>query len=289
MQKASAQPKMALFMIGLGLYDLADVTLRGLEIIRRCDILYLEHYTAILHTSKEDLEAFFKKNILIASRNLVEQSGDAIVQQAKTQDVAFLVVGDPFGATTHTDMFLRARQEGVRIEVVHNASILSAVGVVGLELYKYGKTTSIVFPDDNWLPMTPLEVIHDNLDAGMHTLCLLDIKVAEPSKEDLKKGVNTPQPPRFMTVNEGLDVLKRLQEKAGIEVITEDKLLVGVARLGACNGEPLIVTGTMKELMSTDFGTPMHSLIIPADNLHHIEEEMLLQWKTALLSETKSL
>jgi len=28
---------------------------------------------------------------------------------AVTQDVAFLVVGDPFAATTHTDLQLRAR------------------------------------------------------------------------------------------------------------------------------------------------------------------------------------
>jgi diphthine methyl ester synthase len=291
---------MTLYMIGLGLYDLADITLRGLEIIRRCDVIYLEQYTAILHTGVGDLESFFQKKIVVASREFVESKGDIIVEQARNKNVAFLVVGDPFGATTHTDLFLRARKVKVSIEVVHNASIISAVGVVGLELYKYGRTTSIVFPDDGWLPGTPLQVIHKNLSAGLHTLCLLDIKVSEPSKQDLLKGVNNPLPPRFMTINQALETLIQLEKQAGYKVFDKHKLLVGVARLGACNGEPIIVAGTVQELLAQDFGPPMHSLIIPSDDLHHIEKDMLDQWvlstqkvvperKTSSTTESKSL
>lgn len=33
------------------------------------------------------------------------------------KDIALLVVGDPLGATTHTDMLLRARQYGVEFQV----------------------------------------------------------------------------------------------------------------------------------------------------------------------------
>ena len=269
---------MTLYMIGLGLYDLADITLRGLEAIRHCDIIYLEHYTAVLHTRKAELEQFFHKPIVRANREMVEVGGGNIVDQARDKNVAFLVVGDPFGATTHTDLFLRARKKGVHIEVIHNASIISAVGVVGLELYKYGKTTSIVFPDDNWLPDTPYHVIKRNREAGMHTLCLLDIKVAEPSKEDILKGLDKPQPPRFMTVQEGLDVLRRLEEKHGLGVITPETIVIGVARLGGVNDVPMVCSGRFKDLMEVDFGKPMHSIIIPSENLHHVEEEMLHQW-----------
>ncbi|MFP4524021.1 MAG: diphthine synthase [Candidatus Woesearchaeota archaeon] len=270
---------MALYMIGLGLYDMMDVTLRGLEAIRNADVIYLEHYTAVLHTRKEELESFFKRPIVQAGRDMVERQGDDIIEEAKEKEVAFLVVGDPFGATTHSDLFLRARQQDVRVEVIHNASILSAVGVVGLELYKYGRTTTLVFPDDGWLPDSPYEAVRKNQDAGLHTLCLLDIKVSEPSKESLRKGDDTPEPPRFMTVQQGLDVLKRLEVKHGKGVITDDTVVVGLARIGGVNHVPKICAGTFAELQGKDFGQPMHSIIIPAKNLHHVEEEMLAQWR----------
>lgn len=270
---------MTLYMIGLGLFDLMDITLRGLEAIRLCEVIYLEHYTAVLHTSKDELEHFFKKPIILADREMVEVGGGNIVDEAKHKDVAFLVVGDPFGATTHADLFLRARQKGVHIEVIHNASIISAVGVVGLELYKYGKTTSIVFPDQGWLPDTPYHVIKRNLECGFHSLCLLDIKVAEPSREDLLKGVHRPQPPRFMTVNQALEVLLKLEEKHGLGVITQDTVVVGIARLGGVNDVPMVRSGMVKELLEVDFGEPMHSLVIPAPTLHDVEQQMVDQWK----------
>ncbi len=270
---------MTLYLVGMGIYDMADISIRGLEAIRNSDIIYLEHYTAILHTKKEELEAFIEKPIIIANREMIEIGGGNIVDEARHKNVAVLIVGDPFGATTHSDIFLRARKKGVHVEVIHNASILSSVGIVGLELYKYGKTTSIVFPDEGWLPDTPYHTIKRNRECGFHTLCLLDIKVAEPSKEDLLKGkYDKPQEPRFMTVKEGFDVLLELERKHGLGVLDEDTLAVGVARLGGMGDIPLICSGPIQDLMNVDFGAPMHSIIIPAENLHHVEEEMLEEW-----------
>lgn len=42
-------------------------------------------------------EAFYDKPILLADRDMVEADSDAILHDADKQDVAFLVVGDPFG------------------------------------------------------------------------------------------------------------------------------------------------------------------------------------------------
>ena len=36
---------------------------------------------------------------------------------SKDKDVAFLVVGDPFGATTHSDLVLRAKELGIPHQV----------------------------------------------------------------------------------------------------------------------------------------------------------------------------
>lgn len=41
-------------------------------------------------------------------------------------------------ATTHTDMLLRARELDIPTTVIHNASIMNAVGACGLQLYNFG-------------------------------------------------------------------------------------------------------------------------------------------------------
>lgn len=47
-----------LFLIGLGLGDEKDITLKGLEAIKECDYLYLEAYTSILAVKPERLVLF---------------------------------------------------------------------------------------------------------------------------------------------------------------------------------------------------------------------------------------
>lgn len=44
-----------LYLIGLGLGDAKDITVKGLEIVRRCSRVYLEAYTSILTVGKEVL------------------------------------------------------------------------------------------------------------------------------------------------------------------------------------------------------------------------------------------
>lgn len=42
-------------------------------------------------------EEFYGRPVIIADREMVESSSDAILASASTTDIAFLVVGDPFG------------------------------------------------------------------------------------------------------------------------------------------------------------------------------------------------
>lgn len=169
---------MVLWLIGLGLYDERDITLRGLEAIKGCERVYLEAYTSILMVDKERLEALYGKPVEVADREMVESRADVILDRADEVDVAFLVVGDPFGATTHTDLQLRARERGIPVRVVHNASVLNAIGAAGLQLYRFGETVSIVFFTDTWRPDSFYDKIAANRKMGLHTLCLLDIKVS---------------------------------------------------------------------------------------------------------------
>lgn len=263
-------------MIGIGLGDEKDITVRGLEIIKRCSSAYLEYYTSILQCPVEKLEAFYGKKLVLADRDLVETGPDRILADAKTGDVAFLVAGDVLSATTHVDLFLRASRAGVKVRVVPNASILTAVGVVGLELYKYGRTISIGFPEKGWKVETFYDGVRDNLKAGLHTLCLLDIKVKEPSVENMKKGKDVALPPRFMTVSQGIQALLDVETSRKEKVFIGDTLCVGCARLG-CDDQ-FLVSGKASDLLKVDFGKPPHCLIVPG-KLHFVEEEMMELWR----------
>ena len=64
---------------------------------------------------------------------------------------------------------------------------MNAVGACGLQLYNYGATVSIVFFQDDWRPDSFYDKIKMNVNLGLHTLCLLDIKVKEQSIENLAR------------------------------------------------------------------------------------------------------
>lgn len=42
-------------------------------------------------------EEYYGRELIVADRELVEQQADQILEDARETDVAFLVVGDPFG------------------------------------------------------------------------------------------------------------------------------------------------------------------------------------------------
>lgn len=44
-----------LYLVGLGLADETDITVKGLEVVKRAERVYLEAYTSILHVGKEKL------------------------------------------------------------------------------------------------------------------------------------------------------------------------------------------------------------------------------------------
>jgi diphthine synthase len=44
-----------LYLVGLGLADEKDITVKGLEIVKKAERVYLEAYTAILLVEKEQL------------------------------------------------------------------------------------------------------------------------------------------------------------------------------------------------------------------------------------------
>ncbi|GAB4852510.1 hypothetical protein Ancab_016724 [Ancistrocladus abbreviatus] len=266
-----------LYIVGLGLGDEKDITLRGLEAIKRCHKVYIEAYTSLLSFGLSShglstLEGLYGKSLTVADREMVEEKADAMLSEARDSDVAFLVVGDPFGATTHSDLVVRAKQMGIDVKVVHNASVMNAVGVCGLQLYRYGETISIPFFTETWRPDSFYEKIKRNRALGLHTLCLLDICVKEPSLESLCRGRKQYEPPRFMMIKTAIEQLLEVERKHGECVYSEDSTCVGFARLGS--EDQMIVAGSMRQLLAVDFGAPLHCLVIVGET-HPVEEEML--------------
>lgn len=266
-----------LYLVGMGLGDEKDITLRGLEIVRKCERVYLEAYTSLLsfglsNNAVSTLEDLYGRPVILADREMVEQGMEQILEEACTSDVAFLVVGDPFGATTHSDLVVRARKMGVEVKVIHNASVMNAVGVCGLQLYRFGETISIPFFTETWKPDSFYDKIKANKQLGLHTLCLLDIRVKEPSIESLCRGKKDYEPPKFMTINTAIEQLLEIEEKRAESAYNEDTHCVGLVRLGSELQK--IVAGSMKDLLTIDFGPPLHCLVI-VGKTHPLEEEML--------------
>jgi diphthine synthase len=238
-----------LTFIGLGLYDVTDVSEKGRSCIQNADYIYLECYTSrLMGTTHEELERYFKKPIHRLYREDVEQHPDDLLIKAQTSQVAFLCAGDPMVSTTHTDLRIRAAKQGIRTAIIHAASIASAVcGLTGLQNYRFGKSCSLPFPEKNWAPTTPVDVIAQNLSLRLHTLVYLDIKNE-----------------RYMTVPEAIVLLEQMVAEKKVTI----PLYVGVARAGS--DTPFVQAGPAEKLITLDFGPPLHILIVPAE-LHDME------------------
>ncbi|MBW2977247.1 diphthine synthase [Candidatus Woesearchaeota archaeon] len=240
---------MTLYFIGIGLSNEKDITIKGLEIVKKCDFVYLESYTSILQIPISKLEEYYGKKIISANRELVEKKAEeTILKNAEDKKVAFLVIGDPMCATTHTDLLLRAKKVGIKTAVIHNASIINAIGITGLEVYKFGKVTSIPFDNSN--VKAPFMVLENNLKNDLHTLFLFDLN---------------PEENKFLTIKEVVEYLIK-------QGMSEEQLCVGCARIGADN--VFINKGKASEIKEIDFGKPPYCLVVPA-KLHFIEEEAL--------------
>ena len=245
-----------LYLVGLGLFDEKDVSLKGIAVIKECDLVYLERYTSPWKGDLRNLEKIAAKKIKEIERSDLEENSKSIVGEATEKDVAILVPGDPLVATTHSALVLEARNNGVKVGIIHSSSIFSAVAETGLHIYKFGKTTTVAYPEGNFSPKTPYNVLEENKKNKSHTLLLLDVK----SEKN-----------RFMTVNEALGILLEIEREENKDIFSNETLCVGVARLG---GDILIKAGEVKKLKKIDFGPPPHILIVPGE-LHFTEKEFL--------------
>lgn len=68
-----------LYLIGLGLSDHKDITVKGLEIIKKSKKIFLESYTSVLGVNVKELENFYEWKITVAYRETCEWEIDEIL------------------------------------------------------------------------------------------------------------------------------------------------------------------------------------------------------------------
>ncbi len=238
-----------LYLIGTGIHDEKDLSLKGIEACKKCARVFAEFYTCPVSVDIPCLEKMILKKITVLDRKQVEEDG-IVLESAKKGNTAFLVGGDALSATTHTQLVLEAKKAGIKVRVIHASSIFTAIAETGLMLYKFGKTVSLPFPQEGYFPTTPYTNIKENLDCGLHTLLLLDIG---------------------MTANRAIEILLELEEKLNGNIFPKDTKLVVVAHLG---GNSLIKYDTIDKLKKMDFGALPHSIVVPG-KMHFHEEEFL--------------
>ena len=171
---------------------------------------------------------------------------------------------------------LRARELKVPTQTIPNASILSAIGSTGLQLYNFGQTVSMVFFTDTWKPSSFYDRVKENRQIGLHTLVLLDIKVKEQSLENVARGKKIFDPPRYMTVAQCASQMLETEEEKQEGVYGPDSLAIGVARIGAKDHK--LVTGTLGQLREVDMGKPLHSLVLLGRRTHDLEREFIREF-----------
>ncbi|WXG45402.1 MAG: diphthine synthase [Candidatus Atabeyarchaeum deiterrae] len=251
-----------LILVGMGLWDHNGVSLSGLEVAKTADAVYAELYTSIMPAlDLNQMERIIGKSITVLKRKDLEEDVDnKLLKSAQEKRVVLFVPGDPLAATTHVSLRLRAYELGVKTHVVHAASIFSvAASITGLQHYKFGKAVTISIPREGYFPMSPYGVVSDNLSRGLHTLLLLDLDV-----ERLK----------YLSISEALKLLVKMEKAKGMKVFTDDRLMVGLARIGS--PEPIIRCDSIKRLGELNFGSPPHTLIVPG-TLHFMEAESLVK------------
>ncbi|VDL60240.1 unnamed protein product [Hymenolepis diminuta] len=293
-----------LFLIGLGLSTIEDISVSGLNAIKKCDHIFIDAYTSVLTHGIERISEFCGKQVENADREFTENENNSIISLSKTSNVAFLVVGDPLCATTHSDLIIRAIKQKIPYKVIHNTGIMTAVACCGLQLYRMGETVSIPLWNEYFHPESFYPKIVANFVRCLHTLCLLDIRMKEKTVEALLHDRDIYEPPRFMVCPEAgyqiLETARRIRQRVSeydeseLEELRErepeayldpDCLVVCLARVGTPTQSIVVTTLRILESSasceisdSSEFskalGGPMHCMIIPSE-LHPMEREFL--------------
>lgn len=245
-----------LYLIGIGLKP-KHLTLEAVEALKECKSVFLEAYTSkYSEGTVKALERTIEKSVMKLKREQIEENSRMLLVQGKKENIAVLVYGNPFTATTHIQLLLDAKKQGIRYKVIPSVSIINFLGKTGLDEYRFGRITTIVFPGEKYCPESFYDVIEKNKQLGLHTLCLLDIRAEEG---------------RMMSVADALAIIEKIEKKSGKKLVKESRL---VALCGAGSEEEIIKIASFNELKRSSYNCFPQSLIVCGD-LNEKEKEVM--------------
>ena len=241
-----------LYLISLGLADEKDMSLRALGAAKKCAKLYAEFYTTNISTDAGKLSELIGREVVEIKRADLEENSSKIISQAKSMDIGILAGGDALSATTHISLLLDAKKAGIKTKVIHGSSVFTAVAETGLQLYKFGATTTVARPQKNYSPISFYDTILGNKKKSLHSLILLDIG---------------------MSVKEAVEILLESEKIRKGNVFGKAAKLVAACRLGL-DGQ-LIKYGGLESLLTDDSFDKTPAVLILPGKLHVIEREFL--------------
>jgi len=247
-----------LYLIGAGIGE-SDISIGSIEVCRKASKVYYESYTSLISESKlRFISDNIGKNMEELKRGMLEEESMRIVKEAKSSDIAIIFSGDPLIATTHKILFINAMKEGVKVEVKHSSSIISAaIGESGLDFYRFGKVATISRWTDSYKPVSFYESIAANQSNNLHTLLLLDYM---------------PESGSSMQLPEALRILIEAENHYGKGIISESKKVFVMVNLGTDKQQKLY--SSISELARSNVEKGPSCIILPA-KLSDIEEEII--------------
>ncbi|VVC72165.1 Diphthine synthase [uncultured archaeon] len=249
---------MGLVLVGTGLWDETDISLRGLSALKKCARVYAEQYTCETRPGTlSRLEKLCGKSISLLAREEVED-GKRLLSEAAGRDVALVVAGDPMISTTHVSLKLDAFRKKIPFKVIHSSSILSAaISESGLHTYKFGKPVTLPFWSENYKPTSTYDALQENRERGLHTILFLDLK-----------GGKT------MTAAEAFSLLRKIEGERRKGAVSSGMKLLVLSRVGASDMK--LSFGTLGKLEGKIrlLGKSPFMIIVPG-KLHFTEEDAL--------------
>lgn len=249
-----------LWFVGTGIGGYRGLSFAALDVLKKCDTIYLERFTSHLSDSDlEALESLVGKEIKPVRRWFVED-GREILETARSSEVALVSYGDPLIATTHSELRTRASRNSVKTSVLHSASgITSTIGEIGLHIYKLGRIVTIMSERNS--AVSAYNAIFDNLLAGNHTLVLTEYNSGGDGE------------PFFLGPNAVFEMLMQAEADQQYGVFSADTFAIVASRVGTSDQN--IVSGKVESLRQSSFGPGPHSVIITG-MLHFTESDSLL-------------
>lgn len=248
---------MSLYFVGLGVANIKDISIRGLELIKESDVIYLETYTNLFESSKKEIEDFIGRKIEVLNRKDLEENYKKILDLAERKKVCILVFGEPFFATTHIFLRNEALKRNIEVKIAHSSCSLCSIFSFGISCYKIGKIITIPLKSKIVEPPKSLyDAIKFNKEKNLHTICLLDLDVE--NKE-------------FLKPKEALKFLIEMEEKFRENVINKNDLVLILSRIGYKNEK--VFFGKIEEFIEKEIEIP--AIIILLSDLSSIEKESL--------------